>query len=325
MGGERARARAHAHRHRRRIRHEQGAEISGDESRTVSCRRWKRKTASCCGNPIRSSAISPASTTRPALLSRRTAKQRALASQWMDWQLSVASPAIVPAFLGLHPHAAGKARPRRNQDVAGQDHRRDGDAGQAAGQDRIRRRPVILLRRHSGRRDGLSLPATGAWPPGDAQPRPLGTMPSPNARRFTITSAAFRCRKHLFVPAKAGLGGEGLAGGNRFFEKLEDVSGGFADCDQAPMSAHIASRQDARPARYKRGRQLLGVAHLEHDDGPLHAQSAFIRGGQGDCRAVTRVELCPALPVLELEFSGPARRDRTQQPRSCLQLRDMCI
>lgn len=29
------------------------------------------------------------------------AKQRALASQWMDWQLSVAGPAITPAFWGL--------------------------------------------------------------------------------------------------------------------------------------------------------------------------------------------------------------------------------
>jgi len=28
-------------------------------------------------------------------------KQRALASQWMDWQLSVAGPAITPAFWGL--------------------------------------------------------------------------------------------------------------------------------------------------------------------------------------------------------------------------------
>jgi glutathione S-transferase len=28
-------------------------------------------------------------------------KTRALASQWMDWQLSVAGPAIGPAFLGL--------------------------------------------------------------------------------------------------------------------------------------------------------------------------------------------------------------------------------
>jgi glutathione S-transferase len=28
-------------------------------------------------------------------------KQRAIASQWMDWQLSVAGPAITPAFWGL--------------------------------------------------------------------------------------------------------------------------------------------------------------------------------------------------------------------------------
>src|SRR4051812_41111349 len=34
-------------------------------------------------------------------LAPRDAKQRALASQWMDWQLSVAGPAITPAFWGL--------------------------------------------------------------------------------------------------------------------------------------------------------------------------------------------------------------------------------
>jgi glutathione S-transferase len=35
------------------------------------------------------------------LLEPRDARQRAVASQWMDWQLSVAGPAIGPAFLGL--------------------------------------------------------------------------------------------------------------------------------------------------------------------------------------------------------------------------------
>jgi glutathione S-transferase len=35
------------------------------------------------------------------LLEPRDARQRALASQWMDWQLSVAGPAIGPAFWGL--------------------------------------------------------------------------------------------------------------------------------------------------------------------------------------------------------------------------------
>ncbi|MSO68582.1 MAG: glutathione S-transferase [Pseudolabrys sp.] len=34
-------------------------------------------------------------------LEPKDAKQRALASQWMDWQLSVAGPAITPAFWGL--------------------------------------------------------------------------------------------------------------------------------------------------------------------------------------------------------------------------------
>jgi glutathione S-transferase len=35
------------------------------------------------------------------VLEPKDAKQRALASQWMDWQLSVLGPAITPAFWGL--------------------------------------------------------------------------------------------------------------------------------------------------------------------------------------------------------------------------------
>jgi glutathione S-transferase len=38
---------------------------------------------------------------KTGVLEPRDAKQRALASQWMDWQLSVAGPAITPAFWGL--------------------------------------------------------------------------------------------------------------------------------------------------------------------------------------------------------------------------------
>ncbi|HET9685804.1 MAG TPA: glutathione S-transferase family protein [Pseudolabrys sp.] len=38
---------------------------------------------------------------KSGLLEPRDARQRALASQWMDWQLSVAGPAIGPAFWGL--------------------------------------------------------------------------------------------------------------------------------------------------------------------------------------------------------------------------------
>jgi glutathione S-transferase len=53
---------------------------------------------------------------KTGVLEPRDAKQRALASQWMDWQLSVAGPAITPAFWGLirtpadkRDHAAIKA------------------------------------------------------------------------------------------------------------------------------------------------------------------------------------------------------------------------
>src|SRR6187455_3075194 len=66
----------------------------------ASYRRSRRKMASFYGSRIRSFAISPASTTRPACSSRRI-QQRALASQWMDWQLSIAGPAIFQAFWGL--------------------------------------------------------------------------------------------------------------------------------------------------------------------------------------------------------------------------------
>jgi glutathione S-transferase len=38
---------------------------------------------------------------KSGVLEPKDAKQRGLASQWMDWQLSVAGPAITPAFWGL--------------------------------------------------------------------------------------------------------------------------------------------------------------------------------------------------------------------------------
>jgi glutathione S-transferase len=38
---------------------------------------------------------------RSGVLEPRDPKQRALASQWMDWQLSVCGPAITPVFWGL--------------------------------------------------------------------------------------------------------------------------------------------------------------------------------------------------------------------------------
>ena len=38
---------------------------------------------------------------KSAVLEPKDAKQRALASQWMDWQLTVVGPAITPVFWGL--------------------------------------------------------------------------------------------------------------------------------------------------------------------------------------------------------------------------------
>jgi len=38
---------------------------------------------------------------KTGVLEPKDAKQRALASQWMDWQLSVVGPGITPAFWGL--------------------------------------------------------------------------------------------------------------------------------------------------------------------------------------------------------------------------------
>ena len=72
-------------------------------------------------------------------------KQRALASQWMDWQLSVLGPAITPAFWGLIRTPPEKRDARRSR-LAGQDRRRNADARSAIGQDGLRRRSRVFLR-----------------------------------------------------------------------------------------------------------------------------------------------------------------------------------
>ena len=110
---------------------------------------------------------------KSGVLEPKDPKQRALASQWMDWQLSVVGPAIFHAFWGLIRTPPEKARPGGDQDLAGQDHRRHEDAGRAARQDRLRRRAELLLRRHPGRHHVLPLRAAGAGPAADAEPRPL--------------------------------------------------------------------------------------------------------------------------------------------------------
>ena len=129
---------------------------------------------------------------KSGVLEPKDAKQRALASQWMDWQLSVVGPGDHARLLGPDPHAAGKARHGRDQDLAGQDHRRDEDSRRAIGQDRnsspARRSPTATFRSAS------CATATGNWCPA-ARRRPIstaGTTRSPNARRSRITSAAFR-------------------------------------------------------------------------------------------------------------------------------------
>ncbi len=107
------------------------------------------------------------------VLEPKDAKQRALASQWMDWQLSVVGPAITPAFWGLirtPPEKRDAAAIKASQDKTT---RCDEDARRATGQDGLRRRPGIFLRRHSGRRDGLSFSPACARPAVIAQPRAL--------------------------------------------------------------------------------------------------------------------------------------------------------
>ena len=89
-------------------------------------------------------------------------RTRANASKWMDWQLSVAGPAITPVFWGLirtppekRDHAAIDAGKKEYHD------RHDHD-GRAAGENRVSRRRCVFLRRYSGRHHGLPLPAAGA-------------------------------------------------------------------------------------------------------------------------------------------------------------------
>ncbi len=107
------------------------------------------------------------------VLEPKDAKQRALASQWMDWQLSVVAPAITPAFWGLirtPPEKRDAAAIKASQDKT-TDAMKILDAQLA--KTALRRRPGIFLRRHPGRRDVLPLPATGARPADDTQPRSL--------------------------------------------------------------------------------------------------------------------------------------------------------
>ena len=108
-----------------------------------------------------------------ALEPKDAASSAALASQWMDWQLSVLGPAITPAFWGLirtPPEKRDMAAIKTSQEKTTAAMKiLDAQLGKT----HVRRRTGIFLRRHSGRRHVLPLPPAGAGPAGDAESRPL--------------------------------------------------------------------------------------------------------------------------------------------------------
>ena len=125
-------------------------------------------------------------------LEPKDAKQRAIASQWMDWQLSVVGPAITPAFWGLirtpaekRDMAAIKTSQEKTTAAMQMLDAQLGKTEYVAG-------PCFLLRRHSCRHHVLSLRAAGAGAAVDAESRSLVRRRFPNARHSRITSAASR-------------------------------------------------------------------------------------------------------------------------------------
>ena len=110
---------------------------------------------------------------KSGVLEPKDPKQRALASQWMDWQLSVAGPAIFHAFWGLirtPPEKRDMAAIKTSQEKTTDAMKMlDAQLGKTA----IRRRSRVFLRRHPGRHHVLSLRAVGAAAAADAEPRPL--------------------------------------------------------------------------------------------------------------------------------------------------------
>ena len=67
-------------------------------------------------------------------------RARALANQWMDWQLSVAAPAITRAFLGLIRTPPEKAQSRGDRSVENEDDHGDDHPRRPAGEDPLCRR-----------------------------------------------------------------------------------------------------------------------------------------------------------------------------------------
>ena len=72
----------------------------------------------------------------PGKLEPKDLRAQASAGRWMDWQLSVAGPAITPVFWGLIRTPPEKRDPAAIDGRQGQDQRRDEDPRRAARQDR---------------------------------------------------------------------------------------------------------------------------------------------------------------------------------------------
>ena len=162
---------------------EQGAEISGDESERPGADAGRRRRLPAVGDQFHRA------------LSRRQIRQerqpgaegcpssaRAPASGWIGncrwWDRRS------PSLLGPDPHAAGKARPRRDQDLAGEDHRRHADHGRAIGEDAISS-PAMRFPTATSRSASCAT-ATANWCPA-VRRRPTstaGTTPSPSRKAF---------------------------------------------------------------------------------------------------------------------------------------------
>ena len=106
---------------------------------------------------------------KSGVLEPKDPKQRALASQWMDWQLSVVGPAIFHAFWGLirtppekRDMAAIKTSQEKTTDAMQILDAQLGKTQYVAGR--------FLVRRHSCRHHVLSLCAVGAGSAADAEP-----------------------------------------------------------------------------------------------------------------------------------------------------------
>ena len=128
---------------------------------------------------------------KAGVLEPKDAKQRALASQWMDWQLSVLGPAITPAFWGLirtpvekRDLVAIKTSQEKTSAAMEILDKQLGKTAFVAG-------PAFS---YGDIRVGVMCFATASSCP-VARQRPIsiaGMTPLPSARHSTITSAAFR-------------------------------------------------------------------------------------------------------------------------------------